>query len=698
MASPKQASPLTSTDLLARLLDAAPQFWGCRELSGLGTSVLRLLEEVVPVAWIAVWLSGPDGTMPSHWAVEINRGDLMMPSALPPDPSVWQKILPEDGWVAKDLRQCEHPSPNLVWFLERGMRSVLLMPLSTPEGLIGGLAMACRKPGAFAPLGQRFPPHMARFLSPLVDRIRQKLLPDHRSERLSRECSHQRIVLDVNNHLARHLEPRALFQAISEHLRAHFSYDSLNLLLLDEASGEASIRFVDFPTGRGFMQENQRITHGDGPAMRAIRERRPLLSERKDLIQSDPGLVQALVEGEGLQTTCCIPLISRNRALGSLNFGSRDERAFSQQDVDLLCAVANQVAIALDNAFAYEQIQQLKDRLTEEKLYLEEEVREEFAFGEVIGHSPSLQKVLRQIQTVATSDATVLLLGETGTGKELMARALHTLSSRKDHTFVKLNCAAIPLGLVESELFGHERGAFTGAIAQKTGRMELAHQGTLFLDEVGEMPLDLQTKLLRAIQEREFERLGGTRTHKVDVRLIAATNRDLAAMVQEGTFRSDLYYRLKVFPIQMPPLRERKDDIPLLVSYFTQKYAQRMKRHIESIPARAMDAMVAWPWPGNVRELENFLERCVILTRGQELYVPISELRQPDGSSTEESPLASLQDAEREHILRALRESNGKVGGADGAAARLGMKRTTLQSRMLKLGIPTPAIKPTFRQ
>jgi formate hydrogenlyase transcriptional activator len=558
--------------------------------------------------------------------------------------------------------------------------------------------MACRKPGAFAPLGQRFPPHMARFLSPLVDRIRQKLLPDHRSERLSRECSHQRIVLDVNNHLARHLEPRALFQAISEHLRAHFSYDSLNLLLLDEASGEASIRFVDFPTGRGFMQENQRITHGDGPAMRAIRERRPLLSERKDLIQSDPGLVQALVEGEGLQTTCCIPLISRNRALGSLNFGSRDERAFSQQDVDLLCAVANQVAIALDNAFAYEQIQQLKDRLTEEKLYLEEEVREEFAFGEVIGHSPSLQKVLRQIQTVATSDATVLLLGETGTGKELMARALHTLSSRKDHTFVKLNCAAIPLGLVESELFGHERGAFTGAIAQKTGRMELAHQGTLFLDEVGEMPLDLQTKLLRAIQEREFERLGGTRTHKVDVRLIAATNRDLAAMVQEGTFRSDLYYRLKVFPIQMPPLRERKDDIPLLVSYFTQKYAQRMKRHIESIPARAMDAMVAWPWPGNVRELENFLERCVILTRGQELYVPISELRQPDGSSTEESPLASLQDAEREHILRALRESNGKVGGADGAAARLGMKRTTLQSRMLKLGIPTPAMKPTFRQ
>jgi len=389
------------------------------------------------------------------------------------------------------------------------------------------------------------------------------------------------------------------------------------------------------------------------------------------------------VQGEGLASMCCIPLISRSRVMGALSFMSRREDAFPPESLDLLSRATAQVAIALDNAFAYEEIQLLRDKLAEENLYLQEEMDKDFGL-EIVGRSPSLQKVLRQLETVAPSDATVLLLGETGTGKELMARAIHSLSSRAERSFVQINCASIPTGLVESELFGHEKGAFTGAIAQKMGRLELAHQGTLFLDEIGDLPLELQPKLLRALQEREFERLGGTRTRKVDLRLIAATNRDLAAMVDGREFRADLFYRLNVFPIRIPPLRERREDIPTLVRYFTQKFAHRMHRAIETIPTRAMEALMAWDWPGNIRELENFIERSVILSPGRELNIPFAEL-QNERHATED--VASLKDAEREHILKALRAAGGKVGGEGGAAARLGMKRTTLQSRMAKLGI-----------
>ena len=381
-------------------------------------------------------------------------------------------------------------------------------------------------------------------------------------------------------------------------------------------------------------------------------------------------------------------------------------------EVEFLSQISGQIAIAVENALAYREISELKDKLAQEKLYLEEEIRNEMNFEQIIGNSSTLKHVLQLVETVAPSDSTVLLLGETGTGKELIARAIHDRSQRKDRTLVKLNCAAIPTGLLESELFGHEKGAFTGAISQKIGRLELANQGTLFLDEVGDIPAEIQPKLLRALQEREFERLGSTHTRKVNVRLVAATNRDLEKMIAAREFRQDLFYRLNVFPIRVPPLRERREDIPLLVSYFVQRLAKQMQKKIEAIPTAVMKGLTAWEWPGNIRELENFIERAVILTRGKSLEAPLAELRKlnrdepthPAAQQTHEdiarivketinalSNKKSVPDEhvkqQRDEIVRALTESKGRVGGADGAAARMGMNRTTLLSRMKKLGI-----------
>ena len=365
-----------------------------------------------------------------------------------------------------------------------------------------------------------------------------------------------------------------------------------------------------------------------------------------------------------------------------------EENAFDDDEVAFLTQVANQIAIGVENALAYSEIAELKDRLAQEKLYLEDELRGEMDFEGIVGQSSALRHVLNLVETVAPSDSTVLMLGETGTGKELIARAIHDRSRRKDRTFVKVNCAAIPTGLLESELFGHERGAFTGAISQKIGRLELADQGTLFLDEVGDIPLEIQPKLLRALQEREFERLGSTHTKKVNIRLVAATNRDLDKMIENREFRSDLYYRLNVFPIRIPPLRERPEDIPLLVRYFAQKYGRRMEKQIESIPAATMKALASWHWPGNIRELENFIERSVILTHGSALQVPVSELGNNGNGNGNGAHVVETRDTgERDEILRALRETKGRVAGPEGAAARLGLKRTTLISRMKKLGI-----------
>ncbi|MGA7445142.1 MAG: sigma 54-interacting transcriptional regulator [Candidatus Sulfotelmatobacter sp.] len=407
-----------------------------------------------------------------------------------------------------------------------------------------------------------------------------------------------------------------------------------------------------------------------------------MILDKRDLQNYQTDITEHFLT-EGMQSLCCVPLIRPKGALGVLVLGSTRMDAFKSDDLALLNQVAAQLAIAFENEATAREVERLRRQLAQEKAYLEGETSTPVHFGGIVGNSLSLQKVLDQVAIVADSNATVLLLGETGTGKGLIARALHHASKRKDKAFVTLNCAAIPTGLLESELFGHEKGAFTGAVRQKVGPLELANDGSLLLDEIGEISTELQPKLLRVLQDHEFERLGGTRTIKVDLRLIAATNRDLARSVAEKQFRSDLFYRLNVFPIRIPPLRERREDIPLLVRYFVKKFAARIERVIESVPSDTMAALVNCDWPGNVRELENFIERSVILTEGTTLRVPLAELRTDHPRSAD----TSLENTERKHIIEILRHSRGVISGPKGAARRLGLKRTTLQSKMDRLGI-----------
>jgi formate hydrogenlyase transcriptional activator len=371
---------------------------------------------------------------------------------------------------------------------------------------------------------------------------------------------------------------------------------------------------------------------------------------------------------------------------GALNVSSEKDEAFGPSEVEYLEQVARLIGAALRNANAYREIEVLKNRLAQEKRYLESELRGATPPEGIIGSSAALKRVLDHAAIVADTDSTVLITGETGTGKELVARAIHSMSGRKDRNFIKLNCAAIPMGLLESELFGHEKGAFTGAISQKLGRLELADKGTLLLDEIGEIPLELQPKLLRVLQDREFERLGGTKTIKVDVRLIASTNRNLAQAVEEKEFRSDLFYRLHVFPLHVPALRDRKEDIPALMQYFLEKSSARMRKHISTIPDEIVHAMMNWKWPGNIRELENFIERSVILSEGPRLNAPLGELHE-ESAPAEPAQDGTLRGKEREHIVEILRQTRGALSGPEGAAARLGLKRTTLQYKMQRLGI-----------
>jgi len=503
-----------------------------------------------------------------------------------------------------------------------------------------------------------------------------------------RKQAEEALLLQVTNTLIANRDIRRLFAAITASLHQVVAHDYSGLVLYDPATGKLRLHILSSPGGRELPGEGTLIPVESTPAGQVFTSREPLLLNQLETSANRfaPETVRQWSE-RGIRSVCWVPLVNRSRPLGALAVASQRESAFGERDVHALTHVANQVALALDNAEAFRQMAELKDRLVEEKAYLEEELRTEYNFEEIVGESAALKRVLSQIETVAPTEATVLILGETGTGKELIARAIHHLSGRQERTFVKLNCAAIPSGLLESELFGHEKGAFTGAISQKIGRLELAHQGTLFLDEVGDIPLELQPKLLRALQEKEFERLGSTRTIPVDVRLIAATNRDLARMVKDHQFRSDLYYRLRVFPVHVPSLRERREDIPILVHHFVQKHARRMNRQIEIIPPETMQSLERWHWPGNVRELENLMERAVILSRTPVLRVPLAELGGGEGIEHPPTTLSTLEAAEREHILRVLRETRGVIAGPEGAAARLGLKRTTLNSKLRKLGI-----------
>ena len=527
---------------------------------------------------------------------------------------------------------------------------------------------------------------------------------------LQRQNMRLQLLLDLTNSITSNLDLREVLRATSANAREKMLSDLAGIGLPDEESGKFRIYALDLPEGPGLVKEGMLISFvGAGRA--AFETLKPTIAytSNPDDFSPEEQAHNALLTEKKI--VCNIPLVSRGRALGILRVGRTAERPYDADEIDFLRLVGGQVAIAIENALAYEEITRLKDKLAEEKLYLEEEFRSEMGFERIIGSSPALRHVLQLVETVAPSDSTVLLLGETGTGKELIARAIHERSRRKERTFVKLNCAAIPTGLLESELFGHEKGAFTGAISQKVGRMELADQGTLFLDEVGDIPAEIQPKLLRVLQEREFERLGSTHTRKVNVRLVAATNRDLEQMVADREFRNDLYYRLNVFPIRIPPLRDRREDIPLLVGYFVQKCAKQMQKRIEAVPVSVMKGLTAWDWPGNIRELENFIERAVILTRGKSLDAPLGELRKSKkdepvraSASRSEDDIARIvretvasmkgKSAESEHskkqhdeIVRVLTECKGRVGGAEGAAALMGISRTTLISRMKRLEI-----------
>jgi formate hydrogenlyase transcriptional activator len=534
------------------------------------------------------------------------------------------------------------------------------------------------------------------------------------AQSLQQQNDRLQLLLNLTTSVTSSLDLKDVLHAIAANFREVMRCDAAGIALPGAEPGTFRLYAADFPGSKGFFRDERIIAPGaNSPAKRALETLKPVIANPGDEPPEGygpPGHGHKMALAEGIKAVCFIPLVNRGRALGNLVLARTTTDAFTQDDVGFLSQAAGQIAIAIENALAYQEISDLKDKLAQEKIYLEDEIRREMHFEQIVGSSPALKHVLELVQTVAPSDSTVLLLGETGTGKELIARAIHEGSRRKERTFVRLNCAAIPTGLIESELFGHEKGAFTGAISQKIGRMELADQGTLFLDEVGDIPIEIQPKLLRALQEREFERLGSTHTRKVNVRLIAATNRDLEKMIANREFRSDLFYRLNVFPIRIPPLRDRREDIPLLVSYFVQKFAGEMQKRIDSIPVAVMKGLVAWEWPGNIRELENFIERAVILTRGKSLEAPLGELRkrsteEPTRTATPPDDIARIvketisaldakkhsagefEKKQRAEIERALTEANGRVGGADGAAARMGINRTTLLARMKKLGI-----------
>ncbi|MGB2898554.1 MAG: sigma 54-interacting transcriptional regulator [Candidatus Acidiferrum sp.] len=616
---------------------------------------------------------------------------------------VWQT---QESFVVSDVEEETRFPEFLKRFREHNVRSLAIIPLTTAQRRLGAMGFGRLVPQCITDTELQFMQRVASQVAVAVDNALNFQSSQAYQTQLARERDRLQVLLEVNNVLITTRELPELFRGIVATLERVIHHDYTSLALLDPATGLLRIHALDFPGNQGIFKPETTVPRDNSPAGRAIATGRPLVARGSELDQYHSEIIRVL-RAEGLQAVCCTPLTHHGSTFGTLNLASRRIDAFTAQDVELLQPVGAQIAIAVENALAFKEIDALKNKLAVEKLYLEEEIRSEFNFEEIVGESPVLKRALAQVELAAPAGTTVLLLGETGTGKELFARAIHNLSPRRDRTFVKINCAAIPSGLLESELFGHEKGAFTGAIAQKVGRFELADRGTLFLDEVGDLPLELQPKLLRVLQEQEFERLGGTRTTRVDVRVVAATNSDLSKLVAERAFRSDLYYRLNVFPIQIPALRERPEDIPLLVRYFVQRFSRSLNKEVEYIPADAMDALSNYSWPGNIRELENLLERAVILSPGKELRVPLSELKSATlaaaagadssfsftsstSSTSLTSAISTLEEAERQHILRALKQTQWRIAGPKGAAVLLGMKRTTLQARMRKLGIRRP--------
>jgi formate hydrogenlyase transcriptional activator len=705
---PEVAFPSTlehSRRQLEALLEVNEAIAHQRDLPALFHDLAARLHSVIEFDYLALVLHDPArNVMRLHILETQIPGEKPVGSetSIEDNPSGWVWKTQQPFVVSDVLEETRFPE-FLKKLREHNVRSLANLPLTTAQRRLGAMGFGRLVPQRITDSDLHFMQRVASLVAVAVDNALNFESAQAYQAQLARERDRLRVLLEINNVLVTTRELPEVFRGIVSTLERVIHHDYTSLALLDADTGLLRIHALDFPGNPGIFKPETTVSRDNSPAGRAITTSRPLIARGSELDGYDSEIIRIL-RAEGLQAVCCTPLVHHGRTFGTLNLASRRLDAFNAQDLELLLPVGAQIAIAVENALAFKEIDALKNKLAVEKLYLEEEIRSEFNFEEIVGESAALKRALAQVELAAPAGTTVLLLGETGTGKELFARAIHNLSPRRDRTFVKINCAAIPSGLLESELFGHERGAFTGAISQKIGRFELADRGTLFLDEVGDLPLELQPKLLRVLQEQEFERLGGNRTQRVDVRVVAATNQDLSKQVAERAFRSDLYYRLNVFPIQIPALRERPEDIPLLVRYFVQRFSRSLNKGVEYIPADVMDALSSYSWPGNIRELENLLERTVLLSPGKELRVPLSEIKPAAGipvadaessssfttSASSTTSISTLEEAERQHILRALKQTQWRIAGPKGAATILGMKRTTLQARMRKLGIRRP--------
>lgn len=694
----KAGSGTLSVAYLEALLDVSRIIAAYRDPKDLFPALAKTLSQVIDLSFTGVVLYDEKIHARRLYALESFGQPMVLPSepAQLEETAMWYVYQHQQPVIIPFVDR-ETRFPHMIKFLrERGIGSHCTLPLTTAHRRLGTFSVNSE-------LTNAYPREAIRFLSLVASQVALAIgdalnLEVSRAAQLQSQQMYDRLklILDVNNNVASNLQLRDLLRAISGSIRQVMGCDSVIVAMPDPDGRHLRISAVDFPENKGFVREENRIPIAGSYFGRVFQTREPYLTGHSEELTDDPA-----ANPNGFRTGCIVPLICRDRVLGVLGLARFGDNGFTPQDLDFLGQVSTQIAIAVENALAYGQITELKERLAQEKLYLEDEIRTELNFKQIVGRSAAIRRVLHEVETVAGSDSTVLILGETGTGKELVARAIHDISGRRSNAFVKLNCAAIPTGLLESELFGHEKGAFTGAISQHIGRFELAHHGTVFLDEIGDIPLELQPKLLRVLQDREYERLGSTRTLQTDARLIAATNRDLDSMVDEQTFRADLFYRLNVFPIHMPALRERQQDIPLLVRHFAEQFARRMNKRIETIPSETMNALIRYHWPGNIRELQNVIERAVIVSTGPVLKVPAASLRgrarkgQQTSGIPKQSPMRSLlEEAEREQIIKVLQKTDWVVAGPNGAATRLGMKRSTLQFRMQKLGISRRRAEP----
>jgi formate hydrogenlyase transcriptional activator len=670
---------IKKTPIYEALFELAHAISGHNDLDSLCSALFRSLKRVVKFDFLVLILHDESSnTLRMNAIASADKIEVVDPPSVSVDDDnpagwVWQNQKPlviprlekEDRW------------PDILGRLrERRISSFVMVPMTTGKRRLGILSFGSTAITETSQEGMEFIQRVTSEFAVTIDSYLTQA-------KYLRELDRLQLLFDVTNSLVSKLSWETLFSAVADQLSKVVTCDVAALALLDKKTGELYLSGLHSASHIPVDIEAVRALPDGLPSSEAISTGKPVLVDATDFPRFSSPLYQRWVD-TGLCYGCSIPLVTPNSILGTIELGRKTRKPFTRADVELLVQVAHQVAIALENSLAYRELADMKERLAIEKSYLEDDIRTDQNFGDMLGESPAFQALLQSLQIVAPTDATVLILGETGTGKELIARAIHQLSGRKKNSFVKVNCAAIPASLLESELFGHEKGAFTGALTQRIGRFELAHQGTLFLDEIGEIPLELQSKLLRAIQEQEFERLGSSRTIHTDIRFIAASNRNLKTMMERGDFRSDLYYRLHVFPLPVPPLRERREDIPLLARYFTRKFSQRMGRPIDKISPAAIEMLVHYDWPGNVRELQNVIERSAVLTKGRVL-----ELAMPEGSPGNSSTRKSVAGATaaRERILQALKDSGYVVGGPNGAAARLGIKRTTLQARMKKLGI-----------